>query len=275
MADGIIAAAVIPHVPRIGIEERAPEFAKGMIAGIKEAGESIRALKPDAIVLMSAHWVSTFAWYATGQSVHKGICVAEEAPDLIPGSPYEYKGKPELAEALAEKVSAQDIPMLVNTSPNYNWDYASYVPMHYLDPDAEIPVVTLSTVICSSLDECHDVGQMVADVAKETGLRVVFIASCALSHAVVRGPELWPTPERQEMDHKIIEMLKTPDADALYTYLPTFAKEAVAEMGGRVLGAYFGVLKHMQKDQKLAGTQFGPYAQSSGSGNASICITPQ
>ena len=102
MADGIIAAAVIPHVPRIGIEERAPEFAKGMIAGIKEAGESIRALKPDAIVLMSAHWVSTFAWYATGQSVHKGICVAEEAPDLIPGSPYEYKGKPELAEALAE-----------------------------------------------------------------------------------------------------------------------------------------------------------------------------
>ena len=43
------------------------------------------ALKPDLWVIVSTHWVSTFDWFATCQPKHEGLCVAHEAPNLIPG----------------------------------------------------------------------------------------------------------------------------------------------------------------------------------------------
>jgi hypothetical protein len=34
---------------------------------------------------------------------HEGRCVADEAPDLIPGMPYRYRGDPEFAAALVDE----------------------------------------------------------------------------------------------------------------------------------------------------------------------------
>jgi hypothetical protein len=100
MAGGIIRAAVAAHSPRMGIEENAPDFVRPLIAGLREMGEAIRADRPDVIVVHSTHWVCTFMWYVTTQAVHKGVCVGDEIPDFIPGSPYQYKGDPEFAKAI-------------------------------------------------------------------------------------------------------------------------------------------------------------------------------
>ena len=62
MATNVIRSAITTHSPRIGIESRAPDFTRGLIQGIRLLGEEIRAAKPDAIVLMSTHWVTTFPW---------------------------------------------------------------------------------------------------------------------------------------------------------------------------------------------------------------------
>ena len=49
---------------------------------------------------------------------------------------------------------------------------------------------------------------------------------------------------------------------------------AVAEMGGRVLATFLGVLKALSdKGTQLRGRQYGGYAQSSGSGNANLLIS--
>ncbi|MBI2316218.1 MAG: extradiol ring-cleavage dioxygenase [Betaproteobacteria bacterium] len=271
MSGALIATAVTAHVPRMGIEEKAPDFQRGLIAGSKAMGEAIRKLAPDLLVLMSAHWVSTFNWYVTAQNPHKGMCIADEAPDLISGEPYQRPGDPAFAQALAAANQAQDVPMLVNDSPHYTWDYATWVPLHYLDPAQEIPVVTLPSVLTSDLDECRRVGRSVGAVAARSGKRVIFIASCALSHKVARGPHLWPTPERMEMDRKLIALLERGDIAAVAAWLPEYSVQAAAEMGGRVLAAMTGALEWM--DGPLSGTHFGDYAQSSGSGNANVLVT--
>ena len=95
MSGGLIASAVATHSPRMAIEETAPDFVRGLIAGSREMGEAVRGLDPDLIVLQSAHWVSTFNWYVTAHAVHEGVCMAEEAPDLIPGIPYRLPGDPD------------------------------------------------------------------------------------------------------------------------------------------------------------------------------------
>jgi 3,4-dihydroxyphenylacetate 2,3-dioxygenase len=274
MAGGLIAAVLTPHTPRMGIEERAPPFVKGLIEGERELGRALRAMKPDLFVLQTAHWVSTFHWFVTAHAVHKGICFSDEAPDLIPGEPYERKGDPEFAKALAESLNAASIPCGINDSPHYDWDYGTYVPLKYMDPEAAIPVVTLPTVLCADLKENLAVGPVVHETAVRLGRRVIFVSSCALSHKLIRGPELWPREEQQVLDRKILELFSAGRVKELVEFMPVFSKAAYAEMGGRTLCGMIGAAQALERvNGAVHGQRFGAYAQSSGTGNAAVCIT--
>jgi 3,4-dihydroxyphenylacetate 2,3-dioxygenase len=275
MQGGLIAVAVAPHAPRLGIEERVPGFQRGLIDGLKQMGQALRGMRPDLFVVNSAHWVSTFNWYATLQDPHRGVCVADEAPDLMPGTPYERRGDPAFARAFVEELKAAGLPALPNDTPHYQWDYAALVPLLYLDPDAEVPVVQIPTVHRGSLDEAADVGRLLDRVAQGAGRRVCVIASTALSHALERGPEKWPTPERIALDKRLIGHLERGEVARLREWLPTYSDEAVAEMGGRVLALMCGALGALQaRAGALRGRLYGAYAQSSGSGNASVAVVP-
>lgn len=276
MAGGLIATVVAAHAPRLGIEEKVKPFQFGLIRGLKDMGQAMRDLKPDLFVLQSAHWVSTFAWYVTRQAVHHGHAVADEAPDLLPGSPYHYKGDPVFADALIEAMNAAGVPAVPNESEHFEWDYASYVPLHYMDPDATVPVVLIPTVICGTHDESFKVGRAIEEAAVKTGKRVVFIASNALSHAVVRGPENWPTPERVAMDKQLIAHMEKGEVQTLVDWLPAFTKEAAAEMGGKILATLVSTAQALEgRCGPLQGVMYGDYAQSSGSGNACVAMTPR
>jgi 3,4-dihydroxyphenylacetate 2,3-dioxygenase len=272
---GIIAGAVVPHTPRMGIEANAPEFVRGLIDGERELGILLRELQPDLIVLQSSHWVSTFSWYVTAHEVHEGICIADEAPDMIPGVPYRWPGDAEFAKALAQRLNDAGVPCGLNDTPHFRWDYGSYVPLHYLDPCGEVPVVLLPTVICSGLEENLKVGRLVQKTATALGRRTVHLASCALSHAIRRGPELWPSQEMQDMDNKFVAMMCDGDVAGLVDWLPDYSRNAVAEMGGRPLAGLLGALQSMAETTgPLTGRQFGAYGQSSGSGNAAVALWP-
>ena len=272
---GVIATAITIHVPRIAIEAQAPAFQREIIAGSKTMGEAIRALQPDALVIVTAHWVSTFNWYATSHAVHEGRCVADEAPDLVPGLPYRRPGDPALAGSLVDTARHAGIPMLATDCADLGWDYATYVPLQYLDPAAAIPVIRLPVVICCDLAEAMSVGVAVHTAAKAAGKRVVLVASSALSHAVERGPEKWPTEERKALDARFIDQALTGRHRELIAGFPAWVKPAAAEMGGKPVATMFGALNSLLDEQKaLSARQFGPYTQSSGSGNVNLLWQP-
>jgi len=271
MSGGIIRAGVVPHTPRMGIEEKAPHFVKDLIKGVYEMGQVLRAAKPDVIVVNSAHWVCTFNWYVTCQAEHKGRCVADEAPDLIGGMPYAYRGDPEYGSALVEEVRALGYPCNKNESEYFKWDYGSWVPTHYLDPKGEVPIVLIGTVVSADLKEAMDVGAAVRRAAEKTGRKAAFFASCSFTHKLVRGPELWPTEERQALDRKFIDMLKAGQIGEAKRWFPEYTQAVVGEMGGRNIATMLGCL---DEREHYAGKQYGPYGQSSGSGNANVMLAP-
>ena len=146
-----------------------------------------------------------------------------------------WPGEPALAQSIADKLNAENIGCRTFKTPHWNWDYGCYVPLEYMDPRSEIPIVLLPTVLCSDVDENRRVGRYVHEAGKDTGKRIVFVSSCALSHDVLRGPELWPTAERQELDRKFIELATEGRAAELSAWMPEFIREGVAEMGGRTI----------------------------------------
>jgi 3,4-dihydroxyphenylacetate 2,3-dioxygenase len=237
-------------------------------------GEAIRStLKPDLWVIVSSHWVATFDWPVTCQPKHEGHCVADEAPQLIPGSPYSYRGDPEFAGALVEAFKAGGVPSTRNDSEHFEWDYGTFVPLQYLDPKSEVPVVVLPSVLMSTHDECLRAGRIVHETAKGLGRRAVFVTSSALSHVLVRGRENWPLPARIEADQRFVEQLKAGQIDEAIAGFGDYSKFVGAEMGGRPLATMLGVAKAMAAERgALAGRQYGEYAQSSGSGNVVLAM---
>jgi 3,4-dihydroxyphenylacetate 2,3-dioxygenase len=273
MNGGIVGAALATHSPRMAAQE--PDWMGALLNGARAMGEQVRAARPDVLVVQSAHWQTTFQWYVTCQAQHAGRCVATEAPDLIPGTPYRRRGDPELGRAIAEEATGALQPFgglcARNETADFVWDYGSLVPLLYMDPDATLPVVLLSTCMAATLEECLAMGAGLRRAAERTGRRLLFVASGALSHALTRSPQDWPTPPRRELDQRFVQLLTAGDVPALRAWLPAFARDSVAEVGGRHLATMLGVLDGLPG--RLRGEVFG-YGQSSGSGNANVLVQP-
>lgn len=270
---GILATGIVAHVPTLSRPEITPGFQKTLVAGERRLGEKLRALEPDLWVVISTHWVSTFNWFTTLQAHHDGVCVADEAPDLIPGMPYHYPGDTTFAEAVLEHWSSGGIPAQRNETPEYNWDYGTFVPLSHLDPHGEISVVGVPVVLMADFDECLRAGAAIHAAANQLKRRAVVVASSALTHALVRGRENWPTAQRVNADQALIEDLKRGELDKVIAGFPEYAKAAVVEMGGRAIATMLGATRALAAESgALAALQFGDYAQSSGSGNANLII---
>jgi 3,4-dihydroxyphenylacetate 2,3-dioxygenase len=267
-------SAIASHSPRIGIEAEAPDFLRGVIAGSYALGRAIRALEPDVIVLQSAHWVTTFTWYVTCQARHRGCCVSDELPDLIPGVPYDRPGDPEFGEALTAAIRDEGLLAGRNVTPHYKWDYGTFVPLQYLDPAQRIPVVTIGTCILADLDECYRVGLAVRNAAARSGKRVVFVASSALSHRLVRNPASWPIEADRALDRRFLALLERGRVAEAREFLPGFAAEARVEMGGRNIAGMLGAL-HDIEPGRLFGEEYGEYGPSSGAGHTNFAISVQ
>ncbi|MEH7226573.1 extradiol ring-cleavage dioxygenase [Bacillus sp. JJ1566] len=253
-----------PHVPSMCHEDQVPEFQKDMASAMKEIGKKLKEIKPDAIVLVSCHWPSTFFHYVDSTPVHKGILTAIEAPDLIKDVPYHYPGDEDLALELVKAAEEASLEVQGVNDPYYVWDYGSVVPLRYLVPDEDIPVINLSVTLAASLEETYKWGQVIGKVLRESEKRIVFISSGALSHNLVRGRHNIPTVTEHAMDKQFIEFVMNKDYKAAYAMLPEYARFARVESGGRHLAMLLSILDENAEPAYLAD------GQSSGSWNAVI-----
>lgn len=258
------------HVPSLCFEDKAPSFQDPLIQALHQQKEEIYKLKPDALVLMSCHFPAVFHHYVDSTARHKGLLTAVEHPDLIAKVPYDYPGDEELANQLVQAGKEAGIPAFAFDDSSYVWDYGTLVPLRYLVPHEDIPVVELSVCLGASLQETHLWGQQIGKVLRESGKRIVYVASGALSHNLIRGRENMPTLSEQALDNQFINYLLAEKFDAAWEMLPQYAKVAGVESGGRHLAALLGVLGKDSYHVSLLG-----YAQSSGSGNANFNFFPQ
>lgn len=95
-------AALVPHTPRMCFEDKTPDFQRELVKGMKRLSRIIERIEPDAVVLISCHWTSSFDHLIDAAPDHQGVLTALECPNLISDVPYSYPGDTELAPQLAE-----------------------------------------------------------------------------------------------------------------------------------------------------------------------------
>lgn len=255
---------LVPHVPSICHEDQVPDFQRDMVEAMKEVSKKIADIKPDAIVLVSCHWPSTFFHYVDATPTHKGILTAIEAPDLINDVPYEFPGDEDLAMEIAK--AGEDAVLQVKgiNDPHYMWDYGSVVPLRYLTPNGDIPVINLSVTLAASIEETYKWGQVIAKVCRESDKRIAFLSSGALSHNLVRGRHNGPTASEHALDKQFVDFIMNEDYESAYNMLPEYSRMARVESGGRHIAMLLSMLEDDMKPKYHAD------GQSSGSWNAVI-----
>ena len=257
---GILSA----HVPSICHRENVPVFQQPIVDAMDEVGKQITEMKPDLVVIVSTHWISPFNHYVDVAQKHEGILTAFEAPDIISDVEYKYPGDEEMGKAMVEAGKRAGIPVMAVDDPTYVWDYGTVVPLRYLVPNEDIPVISLPVTMAASLEETYELGKVYKQVFDKSDKRIVFIASGALAHNLVRGRHNMPTISEQALDKQFIDYLLQNDLEAVKEMLPQYAKVAGVEGGGRHLAMLVGLL---EGDISYTPSYLG-YAQSSGSGNA-------
>ena len=184
----IVGAALVSHHPGL---MQCEEFRvlqgagtdSDLIAGYARLRDRITEAAPQAIVIFDSHWFTTGYHLVDGGERYSGTYISDEMPWYLHGVPYAYSGHPGLA-GLIEAVSRERGGYnRVIAHPDLGRQYATINLVKQLRLERPgVPVVTASS--CQNCDWRHFLssGEAIGEAIRRSGLRVVLLASGALSH---------------------------------------------------------------------------------------------
>jgi 4,5-DOPA dioxygenase extradiol len=162
-------ALFISHgAPTLAIEQSATTNA------LARLGQNLP--KPRAIVIMSAHWLSSkleLSSHPAPVTWHDFSGFDAELYRIR----YPVAGHPALAESLAQQLSTRGIACSVN--PLRALDHGVWSPLLHLYPDADVPVIQLSLPQHYDSHACYQLGALFAALRQE---QVLLIGSGNITH---------------------------------------------------------------------------------------------
>lgn len=191
----IVAAYLAPHPPHLVYAENPPQNEPRADGGweilrwaYQEARDRLkRRHRPDVIIVHAPHWITMVGHHVNCVPNPKGRSVEPIFPHLLRYH-YDFHTDVELAEAIADEADAARLVTSRMTDPGVRVDYATIGALHLLNPDWDIPVVSLSAnnnpyyYADAGLDEMETLGQATRRAIERTGRRAVLAASNSLSH---------------------------------------------------------------------------------------------
>ncbi len=135
-----------------------------------------RMHRPKAIALVSPHWM-THGVKVSAVSAPKTIYDFGGFPDALRSIQYPANGDPLLAEQIVEKLRALSWSAELDT--HWGLDHGAWVPLRYLFPKADIPVLQISMPHDLTNESAWKLGQDLSDLAIDN---VLLIGSGSLTH---------------------------------------------------------------------------------------------
>lgn len=262
----ILVGFLAPHPPHLvygeNPERNIPKSTGGWEVlrwAYENCREKIRQLKPDVILVHTPHWMTIVGHHVLCVPKLKGISVDPIFPHLFRYR-YEMTVDVELADAVYDEAKAEGLIAKKMTNPNFRVDYGTIVSLHMLNPDWDIPVLSLSAnnspyyfSLDVGIEEMYKLGRATRRAIEKTGRRAVLAASNTLSHFHFDrepNPEL---PEDMGKEHifshqnylwdmRVLGLMRQGKMDELLRVLPEFIEATAAEIKS---GALFWMLAAM------------------------------
>jgi 3,4-dihydroxyphenylacetate 2,3-dioxygenase len=275
---GIVLAAKVTHVPSLMLSERI-EPLKGTrdepIRALKLIGERARERGADTFVVFDTHWISNFGFHINANARLQGTYTSPEAPQMVRDLAYDYAGNPALAELIAVESTKTGPAVQAHRVATLPVEYGTIVPMHYMNADKALKVVSVASPIFASPAELRQFGEAVRRAVEKSDCKVAVLASGSLSHQLFEnsrlGPEAWnsiASEFNRQMDLRVLDLWKERRYREFCAMLPEYTRKCNGEalMADTVM--LFGTLGWDKYDG--ASEQLCPYFPSSGSGQVAV-----
>ena len=184
----VVGAALVSHHPGL---MQCEEFRvlqgagadSDLIAGYARLRARIAAARPDVVLVFDTHWFTTGYHLVDAGARYSGTYVSDEMPWYLHGVPYDYRGLPELAHAIETASREQGGHDRAVQHPGLARHYATINLVKHLRLElTDTPVVSISSCQNCAWPHYLKSGEAVATAIGRSGLRVLLLASGALSH---------------------------------------------------------------------------------------------
>lgn len=226
----IVGAAIVSHHPGL---MQCEEFRvlqgagsdSDLIPGYVRVRQKIADARPDVVMIFDTHWFTTGYHLIDGGAHYQGTYLSEEMPWYLYGVPYDYRGHPELALAIEDVAREKKIQTKAVCNPALPRHYPSINVIKQLRLEG-IPIVSVSS--CQNCQPKHflESGEVIAEAIRRSDLRVLMLASGALSHKFneidwrPNHPRIFhesnvSRPENVVSDKQAIELMKAGRHDTI------------------------------------------------------------
>ena len=157
-------------MPTLFISHGAPTLASDASEAhrfLREYGKSLG--KPQAIVVLSAHFLAPVATVTSGekpQTIHDFGGFPAPLYEIV----YPAPGDPALAETVTEMLAAGGLP--AHADPERGFDHGAWVPLMLMYPDADVPVVQLSIDPSQPPEYHYQLGELLRPL-REQGVLII------------------------------------------------------------------------------------------------------
>lgn len=275
----IVLAAKITHVPTMLLSEQPGKLhgcRQQAIDGHKEIMRRAREKGVDTIVVLDTHWLVNAGFHINSNPVFKGCYTSHEFPHFIQNLEYEYRGDPELGDAIAERATEKGAFTLSHQVETLDLEYGTLVPMYFMEP-GDIPIVSIAAW-CSvhNLQDSRKLGEAIREAVEESDRKVMLLASGSLSHKIWEN-ELYAenngtfTISREfnrQVDLRVLELWQKGEIKTFLKMLPEYAQYCSGEGGMHDTAMLFGALGWDQYSGQ--GEIIGEYFPSSGTGQVNV-----
>lgn len=274
----VVLAAKITHVPSILISEREGPL-KGQrddaIRALKEIGRRARERGADSFLVFDTHWLSNFGCHMNANARHKGVYTSHEAPHMIQNMAYDLPGNPELADAIAAEAKKAALEVLAHKVPTLPLEYGTIVPMHYMNSDGALRVLSVAAPLFATCEENRAFGAAARRAIEASPFNVAVLASGSLSHKLVSnvqvGDAQWNivgSEFNRQVDLRVLDLWKQRRYAEFCSMLPEYSVKCNGEALMADTHMLFGLLGWDAYDGEAE--ELTAYFPSSGSGQINM-----
>jgi hypothetical protein len=154
--------------------ERARPVARLVLHGLPALDREMARQPPDALVVVSAGWLTTFYHYVAGAPHFRGDPAAGRVAGGTGGG---YRGDPALARAIVVAGQASQVPVVLTEEPAPPLDDATATALRSLASAADVPIVALSICQLADLAQSLRWGRAIAAAARGARRRALLVAA--------------------------------------------------------------------------------------------------
>jgi aromatic ring-opening dioxygenase catalytic subunit (LigB family) len=192
----VVGAGLLAHVPTIMLPpELRRELNDGkeisLVPGLRRLrAEVFETLDYDTVVVLDSHWQTTVEFVVAAQPVRAGLFTSDELPRGMCRVPYDWRGDPELAHAIAAEGEAHETWITAIDDPYLPVHYATVNLWTFLGQGLDKQWITVSnTAHTGDAEDFARAGRAIGAAIARLDRKVLVIASGALSHT------FWPLRE--------------------------------------------------------------------------------